>query len=154
MLLKGLENLMRKGSDIEDVLQKSNWKNFEDVVSEIFEANGYVTKLNFRFKTSRRYEIDVIASKGNDILCIDCKWWGRGRYKKSGLKNAITMQNMRMKEFGKFLKDNPIARGILKLKSLHLAALIVTLHDEDMIKQDNTFVVPIWKLNEFLVEVC
>lgn len=156
-LLSNLEKISLKSlehKNIEDILEKCDWKSFENVVKEIFQENGFHTKQNFRFKTKKRYEIDVIAVRNSRIFCIDCKWWGRGRYKKTGLKNAIKSQEIRTKELQKFLKGNPIAKSILKIHSRYpVYPLIVTLHEEDMIKEGNTFVVPVWKLNKFATEI-
>jgi hypothetical protein len=141
-----------KGKDIENLLEKHNWKNFESVVAAIFQENGFQTKQNFRFKTKSRYEIDVLAIN-RVVFCVDCKWWGRGRYKKSGLRGAIISQKKRVEELQKFLKRNPIAKGILRIDPKYVSyPLIVTLHDEDMVMEDETFVVPVWKLNQFILE--
>ncbi|MBI2543400.1 MAG: NERD domain-containing protein [Candidatus Aenigmarchaeota archaeon] len=148
--LEGVEYQLSKGMEIEDILEKYDWKNFETVVSKIFKENIFLTKQNFRFKTKRRYEIDVVAVKNNQVFCVDCKWWGRGRYKKSSLKNAVIEQEKRTNEFMKFLKKNYIAKSLLKIDKQTIHPLIVTLHDENMIKENQTFVVPIWKLNAFL----
>ena len=151
--LKELAKQLQTGKNIEDILEKTDWKNFESIVSNIFKENDFSTKQNFRFKTKRRYEIDVIAVRNNSIFCIDCKWWNKGRYKKSGLMSAIVSQEKRTKEFGKFLKKNPIAKNLLHVKSGYTVyPLLVTLHDEDMIKENETFLIPVWKLNRFITE--
>lgn len=81
-MLDELEAQLQKGKDIEDILEKYDWRNFETIVAVIFKENGFNTNQNFRFKTRKRYEIDIVAVRDNRIFCIDCKWWGRGRYKK------------------------------------------------------------------------
>ena len=152
--LEGIKTQLMKGKTIEDILEKYDWKNFEKIIAEIFRENGFYTKQNFRFKTKRAYEIDIIAVRNNQVFCIDCKWWGRGRYKKTGLRHAITSQENRVRKFTKFLKKNPIAKGLLKLNSKYkVYPLLVTLHDEDLIKENDTFVVPAWKLNRFTTEI-
>lgn len=154
MSLEEIESQLKNGIDIEDILEKYDWKKFENIVTQIFQESGFHTKQNFRFKNKKRYEIDVIAVKNNQIICIDCKWWGRGRYKKSGLKSAIIAQENRVKELRRFLKKNIIARNLLRITSKYiLHPLLITLHDEDMIKKDETFVVPVWKLNKFATEI-
>ncbi len=148
-----IEIQLKKGKNIENILEKYDWRIFESVIAEIFQENGFHTKQNFRFKTKRNYEIDVIAVRGNKIFCVDCKWWGRGRYKKTGLKNGIKAQERRVKELHKFLKKNPIAKNILKITfGYTVYPLIVTLHEEDMIKENDTFIAPVWKLNKFVTE--
>ncbi len=152
--LREIESQLREGGNIEDILDKQDWKSFEKVVSGVFEINGFSTRQNFRFKNKRRHEIDIIAIRTNRILCIDCKWWGRGRYKKSGLKQAVMKQENRAHEFEKFLENNPMARSILKLgKHYSVHSLLVTLHEEGLVFEQKTFLVPAWKLNQFLLEI-
>lgn len=152
-MIDEIEFQLQKGKVIEDILEKYDWKIFESIIGEIFQENGFNTKQNFRFKTRKRYEIDIVAVRNNRIFCVDCKWWGKGRYKKTGLKNAIASQEKRVKELQKFLKKNPIARDILKItRNYTINPLIVTLHEEDIIQENTTFVVPVWKLNRFVTE--
>lgn len=152
--LEELKTQIMKGKSIEEILKKSDWKNFESVIARIFEENNFLTKLNFRFKTKRRYEIDIIAIRNNKIFCVDCKLWDKGRYKKTSLKYSITTQEKRVKEFRKFLKKNPIARSMLKIESdFTVYPLLITLYEENMIKEKETFVIPAWKLNSFVNEL-
>ncbi len=151
-MLEELESQLTQGKDIEALLEKYDWRKFESAIAEIFKKNEFHTKQNFRFKTKRRYEIDIIAIKNNQIFCIDCKWWGRGRYKKSGLKKAVISQEKRTMEFTKFLKRNIVAQRSLKLTSEYRTCpLVVTLRQEDIVHQNKTYVVPAWKVNRFLV---
>jgi len=153
MKLEEIEKDLGK-KQIEDILEKFDWEIFEKIVAEIFERNDFKVKHNFRFKTKSRYQIDVIAVKQNKIFCVDCKQWGKGRYKKSGLKQAVKQQEKRVKELKKFLKKNMIAQKMLKVDSdSKFYSLIVTLLQEDMIKENETFIVPVWKLNHFLIEL-
>jgi len=152
--LEKIRKNVLSGEDIEEVLENFDWKEFEKIVSDIFEINSFRIFRNFRFKTNRRYEIDLIAIKGNKIICVDCKEWGRGRYKKSGLKNAADKQKQRVKEFRKFLRKNPIAKAKFRInKKNQFHPLIITLFQEEIIKKDEVFIVPIWKLNHFLNEM-
>ena len=143
-----------EGKQLEEILQKFNWKEFEEFVAEIFRNNGFRVKQNFRFKTKNRYEIDLLAISNRHVLCIDCKEWGRGRYKKSGLKQAAGKQEKRLKEFRKFIKKNLIAKKMLKIsQDSNFYTLIVTLFEEDLLKENETIVVPAWKLNAFLIDM-
>lgn len=155
MPIDEIESQLKKGKSIEDILEKYDWKKFEAIISEIFQENGFTTKQNFRFKTRKRYEIDILAVKNKKIFCIDCKWWGRGRYKKYGLKHAVVSQENRVKELQKFLKRNPIAESLLKVTKykIYPLSLLITLHEEDMVHENKTFVVPVWKLNKFITEL-
>jgi Holliday junction resolvase-like predicted endonuclease len=148
-----LEKIVNSGKSIEEILEKLDWKDFEKAVAEIFERNDFKIKHNFWFKTKNRYQIDVIAIRQGKIFCVDCKQWGKGRYKKTGLKQAVKEQEKRVKELRKFLKKNFIAQSMLKIDlSFKFYPLIVTLLQEDVVKENETFVVPVWKLNNFLME--
>jgi Holliday junction resolvase-like predicted endonuclease len=143
-----------KNKPIEEVIRNFNWKEFEETVAEIFRSNGFIVKQNFRFKTKRRYEIDVLAIKENLIFCVDCKKWSEGRYKKSGLKLATRDQLMRTKELKRFLKKNLIALNMLKIDSkANCYPLLVTLFEEDLLNENNCFIVPVWKLNSVLLDI-
>lgn len=154
MKLEEIRKYVFSGKTIEEALGGFDWKEFEQTVEEIFKNNNYKTYRNFRFKTKRGYEIDLIAIGSNRIFCIDCKEWRKGRYKKAGLKLAASRQKERLKEFLKFIKGNPIVQARLNLNpKCEFHPLIVTLLQEDSTKENNTLIVPVWKLNSFLVEL-
>lgn len=146
---------MVKRKNLEEVVRSYDWKYFENVIANIFERNGFRIRKNFRFKTSHRFEIDVLAISDLYVFCVDCKDWGKGRYKKTGLKKAVKNQEERTKQLTKFLKKNIIAKQILKIemKKQKFYSLIVTVFEEDLLKEGDTFVVPAWKLNSFLLNI-
>jgi Holliday junction resolvase-like predicted endonuclease len=140
--------------DIENLTSQIKWNDFESFVSLILEQNNFKTKKNFRFKTKRKYEIDIVAIKNNLVLCIDCKQWKGGRYKKYSILKAINEHENRVFEFIKFLEDNEAAKSELKISNnSKFQPIIVTLLDEGLIKENNTFIIPMWKLNSFLLEI-
>lgn len=145
--LEKIKTKVLKGKTVEEVLEKFNWKEFEEVIGEIFRNNEFTIKQNFRFKTKRRYEIDILAMKQNFCLCVDCKEWSRGRYKKAGLKQAVKQLEKRTAELKKFLKKSSIVDQKFKFYPI-----IVTLFEEDIAKESKSFIVPASKLNSFLCE--
>jgi Holliday junction resolvase len=150
--LDQIKDRILRGEQIEKIVKEINWREFEELVEEIFKKHDFTTFRNLRFKTKKRYEIDVLAVARGFILAIDCKQWGRGRYKKTGLKRAIKTQKERTKELKKFLKNNPILKARLKTQeNTRFIPLIVTWYEEDLLEHANIFIVPIWKLNEFLL---
>jgi len=154
MDLEQIRKDVLSGKPIEKIIEKFDWHEFENLVAKIYENNSFLVKQNFRFKTKRRYEIDIVAIKSKIVLCVDCKEWGKGRHKKSGLINAVKKQEERMMQLENFLKRNLIARQSLNLSLNHkVYPMIVTWLQEDLIKESNTFIIPIWKLNSFLVEI-
>jgi len=88
------------------------------------------------------------------ILCIDCKSWSRGRYKKSGLREAARLQEERVNELKKFLKKSLTKyMKFKKEKKIRFVPLVITLFEEDLTREGSTVFVPIWKLNSFLQEI-
>lgn len=151
--LKEIEKLARK-FPVEEVLKEHDWKEFERIVAEVFKENEFTVKKNFRFKINKKYEIDIIATRGNLILCVDCKKWSGGRYKKSGIKKSAKDQEKRTRMMEKYLKNNPLLMKNLKIEGdFEIRPMIVTLMEEDLIREGNTFIVPFFKLNSFLLEI-
>ena len=155
MSMSNLDDISRqviRGKRIEEAVGKFDWKDFESIVSDIFRENGFAVRNNFRFKTERRWEIDLVAVRGNDVLCVDCKRWSDGREKTWSLSKAAKEQSQRTKEFNKFIKSNMIARVMMKIPEGNFTSMVATLHEENVLKEGGTFVVPLRKLNTFLVE--
>jgi len=152
--LEEIRYLVTKGKDLEEIIEDFDWKEFEGIVAEIFEKNNFKIKKNFRFKIKNRYEIDIIGISPNFVLVVDCKQWGKGRSKISGLRIAAEKQEKRMDELKKFLRNNPIAKDMMKidLKKQEFHPIIVTWVQENLTKENKTLIVPVWKLNSFLVE--
>jgi Holliday junction resolvase-like predicted endonuclease len=145
---------VRRGKELEDILKEFDWKFFEKFVKEIFEVNNFLVKQNFIFKTKRKYEIDLIASRNNLVLCTDCKSWASKGSKKSKLKKAVEKQEERVRELKKFLRKNPIAKNELKIsQKSKFKSIIITLLEEDFVKERESLIIPIFKLNSFLNEV-
>jgi Holliday junction resolvase-like predicted endonuclease len=145
---------IKKGRELEEILKNFDWKFFENFVREIFEVNNFSVIQNFVFKTNRRYEIDLVASRGDFLLCVDCKSWASKGSKKSKLKEAAKKQEKRVDELKKFVKKNLVIREKLKIKEgSKFKSIIVTLLEEDLINESKSLIVPIFKLNNFLVEL-
>lgn len=152
MKIDEVEHFLKSGRTIEEFVEKINWREFEKIVREIFSVNGFNSFSNFRFRTHRRFEIDIVASKNNLIFVADCKEWDKGRYKNGGLRIAAQEQSMRAKEFEKFLRLNPIAKHKFKISSaVSIIPVIVTWYEETISENGNCFIVPVWKLNSFLI---
>jgi Holliday junction resolvase-like predicted endonuclease len=152
MKLEEVEHFLLQGRNIEEFVEKIDWKEFETFVKEIFSANGFKPFSNFRFKTSRRFEIDIVATKNNFIFVVDCKEWDKGRYKNSGLKKAAKDQIQRTNEFENFLSKNPIAQNRFAVSAnAKIVPILVTWYDEMICEHENCFVIPVWKLNSFLI---
>lgn len=152
MNLEEIKMQLYRGKSVEEILEKLDWKEFEKTVAEIFRENGFLVRENFRFKTDKGYEIDLVATRGNTVICADCKQWCRGRYKKSGIKQAALQQEKRVEEFKRFVEKSLIAKKSLKLKEgASFYSLVITLFEEEVTKEGETLVIPVWKLNNFLL---
>lgn len=149
--LEKIERKVLRGYDVADTLEKFDWKEFEETVGDIFRINDFVVKNNFRFKTKRRWENDLLSVRCGLVFCVDCKRWAQGRDKKWDIRKAAKKQQERTSELRKFVKSNPIARSMLKIPSLTFVPLVVTLYQENVLKVGKTFVVPVEKLNSFIV---
>jgi Holliday junction resolvase-like predicted endonuclease len=155
--IEKIKNQILEGEPIEAVLSKYHWQAFESAIAQIFAANGFHIFQNLRFKIGRRYEIDIVASKYNRVLCVDCKEWRGGRYKKSALHKASEEQAERTGAFRKFVSSNPILRHTLKIGKWNFSyckffPVIVTLLEEDVDigETDGVLVIPVQKLNSYL----
>jgi len=152
--LNEIKQRILEGEQIEDTIQKTDWKEFEKLISEILKKHDFNTHNNFRFKTNRHFEIDVLAIRNKTSLLIDCKQWGRGRYKRAGLKYSVKEQKVRVKQLKKFLKNNLIAQTKLKIKkTTKFIPLLVTWFEEELLEHENVFIIPVWKFNEFLLNI-
>jgi hypothetical protein len=98
--------------------------------------------------------VDILAIRRNLVFCVDCKRWSGGRYKKSGIKRSVEEQEKRTNLIKNIIDKNPILRKTLKIESNpEVKPLIITLMEEDLTKEKNTFIVPVFKLNSFLLEI-
>ncbi len=53
--------------------KKPDWKKFENDVADIFEQFGYHVERDIQFKTSARFQIDLIAYDERICFFVDCK---------------------------------------------------------------------------------
>ena len=65
---------VRLGADVMKISKLLSWKDFERFASEILLNSGFHTKNNVRF-IKPRAEIDIVATKSQLSLSIDCKHW-------------------------------------------------------------------------------
>jgi DNA-binding transcriptional MerR regulator len=147
--LEEIQHALKAGMTIEEIAEKLSWKEFESLCSEILEEHDFEVKKNYRFKLKSWFEIDILATKPfrnyTIGLVIDCKHWGIRKGKKSALKRAALKQEERAKQLK---KANTILLG-----RLETFPLIVTLMEEDIKRVENIWIVPIFKLNSFLLNL-
>jgi len=114
--------LLKQGKNASLIMEKLDWKGFENIIGTIFSASNYSVMTNFRFKDEfTRYEIDLLAFKFPYLFAIDCKHHNTGS--SSFLKNSAEKQKERVEilfeQFPIILEDLiskltlPIKRKIL-----------------------------------------
>jgi len=145
---------MRLGADAEAVSQLLTWKDFEGLCVEALRSHGYEVVAPFRFKMDgKKYEVDVVAHKGEVLLCVDCKHWKTKRGQRSKVKDAAA------NHFDKCLRlalsaDSLRKAGLKIYGGSYIVPVMVTLMDLGFKKPlDGVFVVPILKFNNFLLEL-
>ncbi len=93
------------GADSERVASFLEWAEFEKIAANILEMNGYEVTQNLRFKeASKRWEIDVVASRKPLVLCIDCKHWHRTMFPAS-LQKIAAQQALRTESLARSLPN-------------------------------------------------
>lgn len=150
MELERIIKQVMRGKKIEDAAGKFDWRGFERSIGDAFRYNDFAVRNNVRFKFKNRYEIDVVAERGDLVFCVDCKRWSEGRDKTWGILKAAGEQEWRTNEFRKFSESN-LKRPMGKLEKKKYVPMLVTLHQENVTQEGNTFIVPIGKLNTFIV---
>jgi hypothetical protein len=117
----------------------SNWSNFEKFVSEVLELHHFDSYWNVNLTVGGvRRQFDVIAKKNNEILGIDCKFWDNKKSKKSGLINSVKKQ-----------KERCLIAA--KLFGINITPLIVTNKEDLCGCFEDTSIVPLNKLNNYLL---
>jgi hypothetical protein len=125
-----------KVKEIEKFLEKVSWQEFEKTVSYILEENNFETKIHFRFRTNKMWEIDIVA-EGLVNLAIECKKLGKNYYRKNKLMEGAKQLKTKVKELEKIMNKKFIP-------------VVVTLWEEDIKKVLNVYFVPVYALDEFL----
>jgi len=123
------------GADIQKVAYYLSWKDFEIFASEVLRNCGFHTMNNVRF-VKPRAEIDVVATKLDFALSIDCKHWADNRSHK--LSAPTTKQLQRAK---RLLEYSPQFKAIVPV--------LLTIYPADPYHAIN--LVPIVDINRFKV---
>ena len=124
------------GATVEDVSEYLSWKDFESLTGLILEEKYFVVTKNL-ILTKPRMEIDVVGTKMDIALLIDCKHWKT--MSKSSLDEIVKKQVERVK---RYVAD----------ENMSALPVIVTLHQEEIQFVENVPIVPIMKLSSFLDE--
>ena len=127
---------IKLGADVESVSEYLTWQDFESITGLILEKKDFDVTKNF-ILTKPRMEIDVVGTKMDIALLIDCKHWKT--MSKSALYEIVKKQVERVK---RYVAD----------ENMSALPVIVTLHQEEIQFIENVPIVPIMKLSSFLDE--
>ena len=127
---------IKLGADMESVSEYLTWQDFESITGLILEKKDFDVTKNL-ILTKPRMEIDVVGTKMDIALLIDCKHWKT--MSKSALNEIVKKQVERVK---RYVTD----------ENMSALPVIVTLHQEEIQFIENVPIVPIMKLSSFLDE--
>jgi hypothetical protein len=85
-----------------------------------------------------RRQFDVIATKNNLSLLIECKKWSNKKTKVSALKNAVIKHKERCKFYGQLLQKK-------------IMPVIITYNEEPITSFYGVYIVPVCRLNSFIL---
>ena len=122
---------IKLGADVESVSEYLTWQDFESITGLILEKKDFDVTKNL-ILTKPRMEIDVVGTKMDIALLIDCKHWKT--MSKSALDEIVKKQVERVK---RYVAD----------ENMSALPVIVTLHQEEIQFIENVPIVPIMKLS-------
>ena len=128
---------IKMGCDIEQISKKLTWRDFEALTSKILKLSGYKTAVHVTF-SKPRMEIDVIGTKSEFAITVDCKHWKHG---------SVPMLSF-------YVRRQIERTKILLVKKSNLSSaipIILTLHSTTVRFIKGTPIVPITKFKSFLV---
>ena len=127
---------IKLGADVEYVSEYLTWQDFESITGLFLQEKDFDVTKNL-ILTKPRMEIDVVGTKMDIALLIDCKHWKT--MSKSALDEIVKKQVERVK---RYVAD----------ENMSALPVIVTLHQEEIQFIENVPIVPIMKLSSFLDE--
>lgn len=147
---------VREGASISEIIDLLTWKDFEGFVASILSENTFRCVESYRRRGNslkHGMEIDVIGVKGDIIISIDAKMWSIRSGKTSALKTAAEKQKKRTLELSGELDKLSKKMGALAEKTYRLFPVIVTWLVEEVELHEGVPVVPIFKLNSFILDL-
>ncbi len=127
---------MRSESD-----EPGSWQEFEEIVRDLLEAHDFRTEFRVVFRDEKgKSEIDVVARRFSITLAIDTKLYSRKRYRVSQLKREAEKHRKRCERYS-------------KLTGVEVVPVVVPYIDDLVYFHDGCFIVPFYKLNDFLLNI-
>ncbi len=138
------------GGDPIEICKLLDWREFENLSVEAFQLNGYSVINNLTFSSNKkRFQIDLIASKNNSILCIDCKHWMYFHWF-SRIKDAAKSHLNRTRAISNEIQILSPKLGLKSSKRIFIVPVIVTLSDPRRNIIEGVPIVSILKLEDFI----
>lgn len=150
------KNAVREGANISEIIDLLTWKDFEGFIASILSENTFRCVESYRRRgnsLTHGMEIDVIGVKGDIIISIDAKMWSIRSGKTSALKTAAEKQKKRTMELSEELDKLSKKMGALAEKTYRLFPVLVTWLVEEVELHEGVPVVPIFKLNSFILDL-
>jgi len=147
---------VKEGANIADVVQLLTWKDFEGFVASILSENSFRCVESYRRRGNSAMhgmEIDVIGVKGDIIISIDAKMWSTRSGKASALKTAAEKQKKRTLELTEELEKLSKKMGTLAERVYRTFPVLVTWLVEEVEIHEGVPVVPVFKLNSFILDL-
>lgn len=142
---------LQLGEPARMILESLIWQEFEEFVAAVFNFHDFQVQQRFRFSTSRRFEIDVVAKRPPIIFCIDCKQYGVRLGKASSLRTAGEEQLRRTIALANSFSQFQADLGCLDWPQAKLIPMLVTMLHEDIQYHAKIPIVPACLLNAFLL---
>ncbi len=131
---------IKSHDDLQKVSTEVVWQNFERLTAFIFEKNNFQVETG-RVKTlnKMRRQYDVIAKIKGKTFLVECKKWSSNHYRLSALRSAVKKHKERSEFYKKVTNENAIP-------------IIVTLIEEEILVCEDIPIIPIFRLNSFIIE--
>lgn len=144
---------IKLGADFERICKFLEWSEFESIVAQAFQTNGFRVLTNFRFKhAGKRWEIDVLSCREPLIVCVDCKHWRRG-WSRAATVKAVEAQVERTRAFADVLPTYYQKARLAEWRSATLVPLILSLVHGPFKFYNNVPIVPVLQLQDFINEL-
>jgi len=126
--------------ELVEAFRSCDWKGFERLIAQVLELHNFEAYWNTTLTISGfKRQFDVIANKNDCSLVIDCKKWNS----KKGQVNAL------IKSADKHLERCSFLNKILGRKEV--IPVIITYNEEPIVQYKDVFVVPLHRLNDFIL---
>ncbi|TMI12071.1 restriction endonuclease [Candidatus Bathyarchaeota archaeon] len=125
------------------------WQEFEKFAEECLREAGFQTEKNVRVKgDGRAWQIDVVGTRGNLVVTMDCKHWNTPGYLSKFRLAAEHQRNATL-----HLLARPVERMVQGDKERQALPVILTLSEPRGQLSEGVVLVSVEKLPSFLIGV-